>query len=53
MAYLFAYIGLCLLFGYLGQHRKFGFIGNFFVSFFMTPIVGLIVLFAQNKKQVA
>lgn len=41
---------LCVAFGYLGKDRKFGFIGNFFVSFVMTPLVGLVVLIAQNPK---
>jgi len=41
---------LSVLIGYLGQNRKFGFWGNFFVSLLLTPIVGLLVYFAQSPK---
>lgn len=41
---------ISLLIGYLGQNRKFGFWGNFFVSLLLTPIIGLIVYFAQSPK---
>jgi len=39
------------LMGYLGKERKFGFWGNFFVSLLFTPIVGVIVLLAQDSKK--
>jgi|688.fasta_scaffold299890_2 hypothetical protein len=38
------------LIGYLGKSRKFGFWGNFFVSLILTPIIGLLVFFAQSPK---
>lgn len=42
---------LASLMGYLGKERKFGFWGNFFVSLIFTPIVGVIVLLAQDSKK--
>ncbi len=36
--------------GFLGKDRKFGFWGNFLVSFILTPIIGLLVYFAQSPK---
>jgi hypothetical protein len=44
---------ISLLIGYLGQSRKFGFWGNFFVSLLLTPLVGLLVYFAQSPKSKA
>ncbi|MSU51941.1 MAG: hypothetical protein EXS41_00895 [Opitutaceae bacterium] len=41
---------LAALIGYLGSDRKFGFWGNFFVSLLLTPIIGLLVFFAQSPK---
>ena len=41
---------IAALIGYLGKTRKFGFWGNFAVSLFLTPIIGLLVFFAQSPK---
>jgi hypothetical protein len=41
---------IAALIGYLGSNRKFGFWGNFFVSLLLTPIIGLLVFFAQSPK---
>jgi len=41
---------LAALIGYLGSDRKFGFWGNFFVSLLLTPVIGLLVFFAQSPK---
>lgn len=49
---IIAAIAVPLLIGYLGKDRKFGFWGNFLVSFFFTPLIGLIVFFAQSPKVV-
>ncbi len=43
-------IFIAALIGYLGKTRKFGFWGNFAVSLFLTPIIGLLVFFAQSPK---
>jgi hypothetical protein len=41
---------IAALIGYLGNDRKFGFWGNFFVSLLLTPVIGLLVFFAQSPK---
>lgn len=41
------------LVGYLGRDRKFGFWGYFFCSALFTPIIGLVIVFASDKKPAA
>jgi hypothetical protein len=41
---------IAALIGYLGKDRKFGFWGNFFVSLILTPVIGLLVFFAQSPR---
>ncbi|MCH2155820.1 MAG: hypothetical protein MK080_07445 [Opitutales bacterium] len=50
---LIPYIALVSAVAYFGRDRKFGFWGNFAASFLMTPLFGIVVLFAQDKKAVA
>lgn len=45
---LIVYVGLCVLIGYIGRDKKFGFIGNFLISLFLSPVVGLIVWLVQS-----
>ena len=40
----------CLLMAYLGRYGKFGFWGNFFVSLIFSPIIGFLVVLAQDIK---
>ena len=47
---LLAWAGIATLMGYIGRDLKFGFWGNFAVTLLLTPIVGIIVYFAQSKK---
>jgi hypothetical protein len=42
----------CLLIGYFGRHKKLGFWGYFFGSIVLTPIIGLILLFASDPRKV-
>jgi hypothetical protein len=44
------YLGLCFWIALLGSKRKFGFWGYFFVSLFLTPIIGAIVLLGSDKQ---
>jgi hypothetical protein len=37
-----------LLIGWMGRCRKFRFIGHFLVSMFLSPPIGLLVLFATS-----
>ena len=50
---LLTYIVLSLLVAYIGKDRKFGFWGYFFTAFILTPIIGLVVVLASDKKAVA
>ncbi len=47
---LLPYVLLTLLVAYIGQNTKFGFWGNFWVSLLLTPVVGIIVLLAQDHR---
>jgi len=44
------YILFAYLVGLLGKDRKFGFYGYFFLSLFLTPLIGLILVFASDKR---
>ena len=44
------YVLLTLLIAYIGKNLKFGFWGNFWVALLLTPLVGIVVLLAQNPK---
>ncbi|MDN3720385.1 hypothetical protein QW131_17115 [Roseibium salinum] len=35
----------------LGRDTRFGFAGNFLVSFLFSPLVGIIVLLASERKR--
>lgn len=50
LLYLLPFLLLCWFFGILGREFKFGFWGNFLISLVFTPIIGLIVLLAQDRK---
>lgn len=47
---LLPYMLLTLLIAYMGQNTKFGFWGNFWISLILTPIVGIVVLVAQDSR---
>lgn len=44
------YLLLSALIGYLGKDRKFGFWGYFACAFILTPIIGLVIVLASDKK---
>jgi len=46
-----AYLGLCFILALIGTNRKFGYWGYFFVSLFLTPIIGSLVLLASDKRK--
>jgi len=50
---LLPYIAVCGLIGYLGKDKKFGLWGNFAASVFLSPLIGVVLLFAQNQKSEA
>lgn len=45
------YIAFCALIGWFGSRRPFGFWGHFFVSFFFTPLVGLLLVVAADPTR--
>jgi len=44
------YVLLCWLLAFFGRDLKFGFWGNFWISIVLTPIIGVIVILAQDKR---
>jgi hypothetical protein len=43
--------GLSLMVGLLGRYRSIGFFMAFWVSFFFTPVIGIIVTLLYKKKE--
>jgi hypothetical protein len=41
---------LCTLVGIVGRRRKFGFWGYFFGSILLTPLIGLLLVLASDKR---
>jgi uncharacterized membrane protein YiaA len=39
-----------IVIGVLGENRKLGFWGYFFASLLLTPLIGVILLLASDKK---
>lgn len=44
------YISLSLLLGIVGRHRKLGFWGYFFASLALSPLMGLLLLLASDRR---
>jgi len=47
----FIYLVACFLVGIFGINKKFGFWGYFFGSLLLSPLVGVILLFASDSKR--
>jgi hypothetical protein len=47
------YVIVCLLTGLYGRHRRLGFFGTSLLSFFITPLLVLIVLFFTAPADVS
>ena len=45
-----AWVGLSFLVAFMGMNRKFGFWGYFFGSLLLTPVVGLLLVLASDKR---
>ena len=52
MEIVFFWIILCFVAGAVGDKRKIGFAGAFFLSLFLSPLVGLIMAFNSDKVTV-
>ncbi|MBF0118376.1 MAG: hypothetical protein HQK79_06030 [Desulfobacterales bacterium] len=44
------YVFLAFIIALLGQNRKFGFWGYFFGSLLLTPIIGILLVIASDKR---
>jgi len=51
MGYILIYSVASLIIAFFGVNRKFGFWGYFFGSLLFTPFIGLILLFASDKRK--
>lgn len=47
---LLPYLLLVAAVAYIGKDRKFGFWGNFLCSLIFTPLVGLVIVFASDRR---
>jgi uncharacterized membrane protein len=52
MILFLVYLGLCWLIALVGRRRPFGFWGYFFSSFFLTPLIGCLLLAASGGNRV-
>jgi hypothetical protein len=46
-----SWVTLAAILGFIGRNRKFGFWGYFFASLLLTPIIGLLLVFASDPRQ--
>jgi len=51
--YFLLYLAICIFIGLLGKNRKFGFWGYFFGSLLLTPLLGLLLVIASDRKKTA
>ncbi|GAB6040679.1 hypothetical protein [Endothiovibrio diazotrophicus] len=49
--YIVLYLALCIIIGVLGRRRKLGAWGYFFGSIVLTPIIGLLLLLASDRRE--
>jgi hypothetical protein len=47
---LVLYVVACALLAYVGRYGKFTFWGNFWVCVIFTPVIGLLVVLAQDNR---
>ena len=50
LGFFILYVAFCWLLGHLGRHTKFSFAGNFWISILFTPVIGILVLLAQESR---
>jgi FtsH-binding integral membrane protein len=48
---IIVYVLFCILVGICGSQRRMGFTGTFILSFFLTPLVILIILLLTGTSQ--
>lgn len=47
---VFAYLFVAAIVGYCGRGRKFGAWGYFFAGILLTPIIGLLLVLASDRR---
>lgn len=45
------YILACVIVAFFGRNKKLGFWGYFFGSILLTPVVGILLLFASDERK--
>lgn len=45
------YLLISYIVGIIGRNRKFGFYGYFFISIFITPLLGFLLILASDSKK--
>jgi hypothetical protein len=48
----FIYFAVCYLIALAGRNRKFGFWGYFFATVLFTPLLGVLLILASDKRPV-
>ncbi len=48
--YIILYVMLCWVLAFIGRNAKLSFWGNFWISVILTPIIGIVVLLAQDLR---
>ncbi len=48
----FIYLALSVAVAYFGKDRKFGFWGYFFASLLLTPLIGVLLVIASDKRNI-
>ena len=52
MAFIYIiWIALSMMVAFLGRNRKFGFWGYLFCSLFFSPVVGLLLVMASDRRK--
>lgn len=49
---IIVYVFISYLVGLLGKNRKFGFYGYFFLSIFISPLLGVLFVLASDSRKV-
>lgn len=47
---IIAYVGAALVLGIMGRRRKLGGWGYFFASLMLTPVIGLLLVLASDRR---
>lgn len=51
--YCILYLGICFLVGTVGINRHIGYWGTVLISFFLSPLMGIIISLLSHKKEIS